>query len=55
MFNTTLLEEYSAALQMGLSVDDLLAINRTAFAHAFLSEPARQAFLSQLPLSPASE
>jgi adenosine deaminase len=48
MFNTTLLEEFSAALQMGLSLDDLLIINRTAFEHSFLPDPARQSFLSQL-------
>ncbi len=48
MFNTTLLEEYSAALQMGLSFEDLLVMNRTAFEHSFLPEPARQSFLSQL-------
>ncbi len=48
MFNTTLLGEYSAALQMGLSLDDLLVINRTAFEHAFLAEPVRQSFLSQI-------
>ena len=55
MFNTTLLEEYSAALQMGLSLNDLLAINRTAFEHAFLPETARKSFLATLPLNPASE
>jgi len=55
MFNTTLLEEYSAALEMGLSLEDLLAINRTAFEHAFLPEPVRQAFLSKLSGSPASK
>jgi aminodeoxyfutalosine deaminase len=55
MFNTTLLEEYSAALQMGLSLDDLLTMNRTAFEHALLPEPARQSFLAKLPLSIASK
>jgi adenosine deaminase len=54
MFNTTLLEEYSAALQMGLSLDDLLAINRTAFEHSFLSDSTRQSFLTHLPSSPAN-
>lgn len=48
MFNTTLLGEYSAAMQMGLSLDDLLTINRTAFEHSFLPESARQSFLAQL-------
>ena len=54
MFHTTLLHEYSAALEMGLSLEDLLVINRTAFEHAFLRDSARQAFLSQLPLAPAN-
>jgi aminodeoxyfutalosine deaminase len=49
MFHTTLVEEYSAALQMGLSFANLLVINRTAFEHAFLMDPARQSFLAQLP------
>jgi aminodeoxyfutalosine deaminase len=49
MFHTTLLEEYSAALQMGLSFANLLVINRAAFEHAFLLDPARQAFLARLP------
>ena len=48
MFNTTLLGEYSAALQMGLSLDELLTVNRAAFEHSFLLEPARQSFLAQL-------
>jgi aminodeoxyfutalosine deaminase len=48
MFNTTLLEEYLSALEMGLSLNDLLLINRTAFQHAFLSDSARQSFLSNL-------
>jgi adenosine deaminase len=50
MFHTTLLDEYSAALQMGLSLHDLLAINRAAFQHAFLCDPERQSFLALLPL-----
>lgn len=47
MFHTTLLDEYSAALDMGLSLDDLVAINRAAFQHAFLSEASRQSLLAQ--------
>ena len=47
MFHTTLLDEYSAALDMGLSLDDLRAINHAAFEHAFLSEAARQSLLAQ--------
>ena len=48
MFHTTLNEEYSAALQMGLSLNDLFTINRAAFEHAFLSNSLRQSFLSRL-------
>jgi len=48
MFRTTLLDEYASALEMGLTPDDLLAINRTAFQHAFLPEPNRQAFITHL-------
>jgi aminodeoxyfutalosine deaminase len=51
MFHTTLLDEYSAALEMGLSPDDLLVINRTAFEHAFLPDPACQSFLTALQSS----
>jgi aminodeoxyfutalosine deaminase len=47
MFRTTLLEEYSAALEMGLSLDDLHLIARSSFEHAFLPEPVRQSFLAQ--------
>jgi aminodeoxyfutalosine deaminase len=48
MFNTTLLEEYSAALQVGLSTSELLTINRNAFEHAFLPDGTRQSYLTQL-------
>jgi adenosine deaminase len=48
MFHTTLLEEYSTALQTGLSSGDLLTINRNAFIHAFLPDATRQSFLAQL-------
>jgi adenosine deaminase len=55
MFHTTLLEEYSAALHMGLSIDDVLLLNRSAFQHSFQEESARQAFLARLvPLRPKS-
>jgi aminodeoxyfutalosine deaminase len=53
MFNTTLLDEYSAALDMGLTLDELLLVNRNAFAHAFLSESAQQSFLDHLHAFPA--
>ena len=48
MFHTTLVEEYAAALRMGLTLDELLAINRAAFEYAFLSDSARQTFLAQI-------
>jgi len=49
MFHTTLLEEFAYAMQTGLSLNDLLAINRTAFEYAFLPDATRQSFLAQLP------
>ena len=48
MFRTTLVEEYSTALQVGLSTSDLLTINRNAFEHAFLPDATRQSYLAQL-------
>jgi aminodeoxyfutalosine deaminase len=48
MFNTTLLDEYCAARDMGLSGDELLLLNRNAFEHAFLAASARQSFLEHL-------
>jgi aminodeoxyfutalosine deaminase len=48
MFRTTLLEEFASALQTGLSLNDLLAINRAAFEHAFVSDSSRQALLSRV-------
>jgi aminodeoxyfutalosine deaminase len=48
MFRTTLLEEFAYALQTGLSHKDLVAINRTAFEHAFLSDSSRQSFLARV-------
>jgi aminodeoxyfutalosine deaminase len=49
MFHTTLVEEYSAALAMGLTLPDVLAINRAAFEHSFLPAAARQSLLANLP------
>ena len=49
LFHTTLIEEYSAALDMGLTMQDLLAINRAAFEHCFLPTAARQTLLTSLP------
>jgi aminodeoxyfutalosine deaminase len=54
MFHTTLLEEYSAAMETGLSLDDLVAINRTAFEYAFLPQATRQDFLARLTPPSAS-
>jgi aminodeoxyfutalosine deaminase len=55
MFHTTLVDEYLAAIEMGLSLDDLLAINRSSFEHAFLPDSTRELFLAQLEsFSPAS-
>ena len=48
MFHTTILDEYSAAFAMGLSVGELLEINRAAFLHAFLGDSERSAFLAKL-------
>jgi aminodeoxyfutalosine deaminase len=48
MFDTTLFDEYLAACEMGLSLDELRQINRNAFAYAFLSEAARQSFFALL-------
>ncbi len=48
MFRTTLLEEFSSAMETGLSFSDLLAVNRTAFEYAFLPDSTRQAFLARL-------
>ena len=48
MFRTTLLEEFVCARQTGLSLNDLVAINRTAFEHAFLSHSSRQSFLARV-------
>ena len=55
MFHTTLLEEFASAMQTGLSLNDLTAINRAAFEHAFLPEPTRQSFLARLRPFPAHQ
>src|SRR5215467_1501321 len=49
MFHTSLLEENAAALRMGLSIADLVAINRNAFEYAFLPDAERKTFLGQFP------
>jgi aminodeoxyfutalosine deaminase len=48
MFHTTLVDEYFHAHRMGLSLDELLQINRAAFDQAFLSPEQRATLLAQL-------
>jgi len=48
MFRTTLLEEFASALQTGLSLNNLLAINRAAFEHTFVSDSSRQSPLARV-------
>jgi len=48
MFKATLLDEYSNALDMGLTRAELLLLNRNAFDHAFLPDASRNAFLVRL-------
>ena len=48
MFHTTLLEEFASATETGLSLDDLVTINRTAFEYAFLPPATRQDYLTRL-------
>ena len=48
MFHTTLVEEYLHASKMGLSLDELLQINRAAFHQAFLPADRRSALLLRI-------
>jgi aminodeoxyfutalosine deaminase len=48
MFHTNLIDEYVHAHKMGLSVDELLQINRAAFEYAFLSPKSRSEFLARV-------
>jgi len=48
MFHTNLVDEYFHAHQMGLSLDELLQINRAAFEQSFLSPEQRAILLAQL-------
>jgi aminodeoxyfutalosine deaminase len=48
MFHTTLIDEYLHAHKMGLSLDELLQINRTAFEYAFLSPQRRGELLASV-------
>ncbi len=49
LFHTTLVEEYSAALGTGLTMQELLAINRAAFEYSFLPVAERQSLLETFP------
>jgi len=48
MFHTTLTDEYLHGHQMGLSIAELLRINRGAFEHSFLPDNERQTYLAGL-------
>jgi len=48
MFHTTLVDEYLHAHKMGLSMDELLQINRAAFDQAFLSPERRNVLLVRI-------
>jgi adenosine deaminase len=45
MFHTTLADEYAAASEMGLSREELLAITRASFQHAFLPQVEKESYL----------
>jgi len=53
MFHTNLTDEYVHAHQMGLSVEELLRINRAAFEQSFLGEKEREAYLAALKKYPS--
>jgi aminodeoxyfutalosine deaminase len=48
MFHTSLIDEYLHAHKMGLSLDELLQINRAAFDHAFLPTDRRSVLLRSM-------
>jgi aminodeoxyfutalosine deaminase len=48
MFHTSLTDEYLHAHRMGLSLDELLQINRAAFEQSFLAENEREPYLAAL-------
>jgi len=48
MFQTSLTDEYLHAHQMGLSIEELLRINRGAFEQSFLSQEERESYLASL-------
>ncbi len=49
MFHASLLGEYEAAAQMGLSEAELVGLHRSAVEHSFLSNEPRRALLATLP------
>lgn len=49
MFETTLLNEYAVAANLGLSRDELLSILRAGFSHSFLSDSEKEDFLARVP------
>jgi adenosine deaminase len=48
MFETTLLNEYAVAANLGLSSDQLLGVQRAGFKHSFLSESDKNQYLTVL-------
>lgn len=53
MFHTNLVDEYFYAHQTGLSLDELLQINRAGFEQAFVAREARDAYLAGLQEFPS--
>jgi len=53
MFHTRLTDEYLHAHHMGLSVEELLRINRAAFGQSFLRDHEREVYLSALKKYPS--
>lgn len=47
-FGTTLADEYLHAYDMGLGLDDLLALARNAYAHAFMPEDEKARYIAAL-------
>lgn len=53
MFHTSLVDEYFHAHQMGLSIEELLNVNRAGFEHAFLPNRERESYLAALRKHPS--
>jgi aminodeoxyfutalosine deaminase len=51
MFHTTLIDEYLHAHKMGLTLDELLQINRGGFEYAFLSQQTRSELLARVAVA----